>query len=77
MLGKYYDAAQLADIVGGFTAFAVFAFISVMEILSILENYVELNPDAAWAAKLIKSIKKKSYVENSVESVDNSDTENT
>lgn len=57
-LGKYYDAVQLADIVGAFTAVAVFGFISVMEIVSILENYAEINPDAAWVAKVIKSIKK-------------------
>lgn len=57
-LGKYYDAVQLADIVGAFTAIAVFGFISVMEIVSILENYAEINPDAAWVAKVIKSIKK-------------------
>lgn len=57
-LGKYYDSAQLADIVGAFTAIAVFGFISVMEIVSILENYAEINPDAAWVSKVIKSIKK-------------------
>lgn len=57
-LGKYYDAVQLAEIVGAFTAIAVFGFISVMEIVSILENYAEINPDAAWVAKVIKSIKK-------------------
>lgn len=57
-LGKYYDAVQLADIVGAFTAIAIFGFISVMEIVSILENYAEINPDAAWVSKVIKSIKK-------------------
>lgn len=56
-LGEYYDAVQLADIVGAFTAIAVFGFISVMEVISILENYAVINPDAAWVAKVIKSIK--------------------
>lgn len=60
MLGTYYDAAQLAGIVGAFTAFAVFGFISVMEVVSILENYAEINPDAAWVRRIIREIRKKS-----------------
>lgn len=59
MLGKYYDASQLAGIVGAFTAFSIFGFITVMEIVSILENYAEINPDAAWVAKILKSIKRR------------------
>jgi phage-related holin len=49
---------KIAEIVVMATAIAVFGFISVMEIVSILENYAEINPDAAWVAKVIKSIKK-------------------
>lgn len=59
-LGKYYDVSTFAGIVGAFMAFSVFSFISVMEIVSILENYAEINPDAAWVKKVIKKIKKKS-----------------
>lgn len=58
-LGSYYDAAQLAQIVGGFTAFAVFGFIVAMEIVSVLENYAAINPDAAWVAKIIGKLKPK------------------
>ena len=56
-LGRYYDAARLAQIVGGFTAFAVFGFIVAMEIVSVLENYAAINPDAAWVAKIIGKLK--------------------
>lgn len=59
MLGQYYDAAQLASIVGAFTAISVFGFITVMEIVSILENYAEINPEAAWVAKILKSMKRR------------------
>lgn len=57
MLGAYYDAAQLANIVGAFTAFSVFGFISAMEIVSILENYAEINPDAAWVKPILEKLK--------------------
>lgn len=57
-LGRYYDAGQLAEIVGAFTAVSVFGFITVMEIVSILENYAAINPDAAWVQRLIHKIRK-------------------
>lgn len=56
-LGRYYGAEQLAGIAGSFTAIAVFGYIAVMEIISILENYVEINPSANWALTAIKRIK--------------------
>ena len=56
-LGGYYDAAELAQIVGGFTAFATFSVIVAMEIVSVLENYAAINPDAAWVAKIIGKLK--------------------
>ena len=58
LLGAYYDAAALARIVGGFTAFAVFGFITAMEIVSVLENYAAIDPEAAWVTKIIGKIKK-------------------
>ena len=58
-LGTYYDAAELAGIVGAFTAFSVFGFISVMEVVSILENYADINPDAAWVRRIIRKIRTK------------------
>lgn len=56
-LGGYYDAAELAQIVGGFTAFATFSVIVAMEIVSVLENYAAINPDAAWVANIIGKLK--------------------
>lgn len=58
-LGKYYDTSQaLATITGTVTAILVFGYITVMEIISILENYAEINPDAAgWVTRLLKRLK--------------------
>ncbi len=56
-LGQYYEAAALAEIAGVVTAFAVFGYIVLMELVSILENYAAVNPDAQWAARLIKHLK--------------------
>lgn len=58
-LGKYYDSDKLAGITGALTAFVVFGYIVIMEIISILENYAEINPDSAgWIAKILKKLKK-------------------
>lgn len=59
MLGQYYAAAQLADLVGAFAAISVFGYIVLMEIVSVIENYAEINPDAAWAKKILKKMKPK------------------
>lgn len=56
-LGRYYQTAQLADIAGTVAAGAVFTYIVLMEIISILENYGEISPDTAWANKLIKKLR--------------------
>lgn len=56
-LGKYYQAPQLAEIAGAFAAGAVFAYIVAMEIISILENYAEANPEAKWATRIIKKLR--------------------
>ena len=47
----------MSDIAGIVTAVLVFAYITVMEIVSIFENYAEINPDAQWALKIIKKLK--------------------
>ena len=59
-LGKYYDTSQtLAAITGTVTAILVFGYIVVMELISILENYAEINPDAAgWVTKLLNRLKR-------------------
>lgn len=66
-LGKYYQAVELSDIAGAVTAVMVFAYITVMEIISIFENYAEINPEAKWALKFIKKLKLFKEEENSDE----------
>ncbi len=55
-LGAYYQASELAGITGAIAAIAIFGYITVMELVSILENYAAINPDAAWAARIIKKL---------------------
>lgn len=56
-LGAYYDKAELATITGAIAAIVVFGYIVIMEIISILENYAEINPDAIWISKILKRLK--------------------
>ena len=57
LLGQYYSAKNLAQITGAITAIAVFTYIVLMEIISILENYAEINREAAWVRNLLKRLK--------------------
>ena len=57
LLGKYYSAESLAKITGTITAIAVFGYIVVMEIISILENYAEINSEAKWVRSLLKRLR--------------------
>lgn len=57
LLGRYYHTAEVAGIAGTFAAGAVFAYIVVMELISILENYGEISPDAVWVRKIIKKLR--------------------
>ncbi len=57
LLGDYYSSTELAGIVGAVTAFSVFGYIVIMELISILENYAAINPDAAWAARVIRKLR--------------------
>lgn len=56
-LGAYYQAAELSAIAGKITAIAVFIYITVMEAVSIFENYAEINPDAQWVSAIVKRLK--------------------
>lgn len=56
-LGEYYSSDVLAAITGAVTAIAVFVYIVIMELISILENYAEINPEAEWIAKILKRLK--------------------
>ena len=61
-LGRYYDAAELAGVAGTVTAISVFMYITIMETISIFENFAAMNPDAPWAlaiAKRLRSMKRK------------------
>lgn len=67
-LGQYYESTRLTDIAGAVTAVSVFGYIVVMEIISILENYAAVNPDARWIRPILKRLKH-------IESNDESDKE--
>lgn len=58
-LSQYYDISkELASITGTATAIIIFSYITVMEVVSILENFAEINPDASkWINKLLKNIR--------------------
>jgi phage-related holin len=57
LLGQYYDSELLAAITGTVAAIVVFGYIVIMELISILENYAEINKDAAWVGRLLKRLK--------------------
>ena len=57
-LGRYYSDTRLTSLAGMFTALSVFVYIVVMELISITENFAEITPEAAWAKKIIKRLKK-------------------
>lgn len=64
MLGQYYSvgsdgeiAQKLAAVSGMVASLLVFLYIIVMELISILENYSEINPEARWAAHIVKKLR--------------------
>lgn len=57
-LGHYYSAAELAGVTGTVTAVLVFGYIVIMELISILENYAAINPQAAgWIKSILRKLK--------------------
>lgn len=65
-LGQYYDSEILAKVTGGIAVVGAFFYISVMEMISILENYAESNPEAAvWIRPLLKKLR--SYTDDEEE----------
>ena len=56
-LGYYYSAESLAKITGIVTAVLVFGYIVIMEMISILENYAEINSEARWVRNLLRRLK--------------------
>lgn len=64
LLGKYYSAGsdsetvqKLATVSGMVAALIFFAYILIMEITSILENYAEIDPSAKWAVWIVKKLR--------------------
>lgn len=57
-LAKYYQSTEITAISSIFTSGVVFAYILIMEIISILENYAEINPDTTWVLSLLKKLRK-------------------
>ena len=64
MLGNYYQSEQLANFAGAVTAISVFVYISVMEIISIFENFGEINPEMSWIKPILKKLGKFSDADN-------------
>lgn len=64
MLGNYYQSEQLANFAGAVTAISVFVYISVMEIISIFENFGEINPEMSWIKPILKKLGKFSDSDN-------------
>lgn len=59
-LGRYYVSGSLetfTSIMGVLAALAVCGYITVMEIVSILENYAEINKNAKWVKRILKFLK--------------------
>lgn len=59
-LGRYYTSGSLetfTKIMGVLAALAVCGYITIMEIVSILENYAEINPKAKWVKRVLKFLK--------------------
>lgn len=75
-LGKYYSSGSLetfTNIMGVLAALAVCGYITIMEIVSILENYAEINRNAKWVKKVLKFLK---VVESNEEDEDNDEKRN-
>ena len=56
-LGQYGSTALPAELSGTVTSGLVFAYITLMELISILENYGEISPDAVWVRGLIRKLR--------------------
>ena len=56
-LGQYCDSPELASAAGIVSSGVVFFYIICMELISILENYGDISPDAAWVRTLTKKLR--------------------
>lgn len=56
-LGDFYPQNEaLTAIIGSVCAVSIFVYITIMEVVSILENYAAIFPNAAWAVRLTKRL---------------------
>lgn len=56
-LAIYYpDAQQLGAITSNVTAILICGFIVIMELISILENFAAIHPEAKWAMMIAKKL---------------------
>ena len=74
-LSKYYDISkELAAITGTVTAILIFSYITVMEMISILENFAAINPNASgWVTKLLNHLKDREEKNSTNENNDKTD----
>ena len=74
-LSRYYDISkELAAITGTVTAILIFTYITVMEMISILENFAAINPNASgWVTKLLNHPKDREEKSNTNENNDKTD----
>lgn len=74
-LSRYYDISkELAAITGTVTAILIFSYITVMEMISILENFAAINPNASgWVTKLLNHLKDREEKSNTNENNDKTD----
>ena len=56
-LGDYYDSPLLTELAGSVTAFGVFFYITLMETVSVLENFAAIRPEDKRLKRLIKHLK--------------------
>ena len=56
-LGQYFRSPVLAEISGLLAAGLVFAYILIMELISLLENYGEISPNAVWVRRLVQKLR--------------------
>ena len=57
LLGTYYQSPALAEVAGIAASGVVFMYIVIMELISIMENYGEINPDAVWVEAIMKKLR--------------------
>lgn len=56
MLGRFFDDTLLTSLAGVFTALTVFVYITLMELISIAENFAGIFPDNPISKSIIKRL---------------------